>query len=287
MRLGEERLIRVPRPFAVTDDELRPPVGRAKESQLRARGEREPPLSDREATAAREEPATDEERPFDEQIIDGTPIRDQSDPGTAKGRRLAASEDVCRPVQCADGSEYDGSDPASAAQEPDGAEDEAHRDDGKDRMRPDLVAIDRDRKRDPDEIRQVRSDDEERDGNLASRSLAELGDTKMTSDHQRGLNPARTSADFASITRAQVIIDPRGTEVAAGSLTSTGREMSDGRLEALRRDLEARIRPLVRDLSEEEFRALIERMAQLQYKYEARRADDFFDRLKVEDQSKK
>jgi hypothetical protein len=54
--------------------------------------------------------------------------------------------------------------------------------------------------------------------------------------------------------------------------------MADGRLEALRRDLEARIRPLVPDLSNEEFQALIERMAQLQYKYEARRAEDFFDR---------
>lgn len=52
----------------------------------------------------------------------------------------------------------------------------------------------------------------------------------------------------------------------------------DGRLDALRRDLEARIRPLVPDLSDEEFHALIERMAQLQYKYEARRAEDFFDR---------
>lgn len=54
--------------------------------------------------------------------------------------------------------------------------------------------------------------------------------------------------------------------------------MSDGRLEALRRDIEARIRPLVPDLSNDEFQALIERMAQLQYKYEARRADDFFER---------
>jgi len=53
--------------------------------------------------------------------------------------------------------------------------------------------------------------------------------------------------------------------------------MVDGRLDALRRDLEARIRPLVPDLSDEEFHALIERMAQLQYKYEARRAEDFFD----------
>jgi len=34
----------------------------------------------------------------------------------------------------------------------------------------------------------------------------------------------------------------------------------------------------VPDLSDEEFHALIERMAQLQYKYEARRAEDFFDR---------
>jgi hypothetical protein len=54
--------------------------------------------------------------------------------------------------------------------------------------------------------------------------------------------------------------------------------MADGRLEALRRDLETRIRPLVPDLSDAEFQALIERMAQLQYKYEARRAEDFFDR---------
>jgi hypothetical protein len=61
----------------------------------------------------------------------------------------------------------------------------------------------------------------------------------------------------------------------------------DGRLDALRRDLETRIRPLVPELSEEEFRALIERMAQLQYKYEARRADDFFDRLRAEDQGGK
>jgi len=63
--------------------------------------------------------------------------------------------------------------------------------------------------------------------------------------------------------------------------------LADGRLDALRRDLETRIRPLVPDLSDEEFRALIERMAQLQYKYEARRADDFFDRLKADDQSGK
>jgi hypothetical protein len=54
--------------------------------------------------------------------------------------------------------------------------------------------------------------------------------------------------------------------------------MPAGRLEALRRDLEARIRPLVPDLSTDEFQALIERMAQLQYKYEARRAEDFFER---------
>ena len=58
--------------------------------------------------------------------------------------------------------------------------------------------------------------------------------------------------------------------------------MSDGPSDALRRDLETRIRPLVPDLSEDEFRSLIERMAKLQYKYEARRADDFFDRLKAE-----
>jgi hypothetical protein len=51
--------------------------------------------------------------------------------------------------------------------------------------------------------------------------------------------------------------------------------------------LEARIRPLVPDLSEEEFRALIERMAQLQYKYEARRAEDFFDRRTPQEDSPK
>jgi hypothetical protein len=84
-----------------------------------------------------------------------------------------------------------------------------------------------------------------------------------------------------------IILDRRGTEVAAVSLNSTGREMSDGRLDALRRDLETRIRPLVPELSEAEFRALIERMAQLQYKYEARRADDFFDRVKVEERDTK
>jgi hypothetical protein len=84
-----------------------------------------------------------------------------------------------------------------------------------------------------------------------------------------------------------VILDTRGIEVATGLLSSTGREMSDGRLDALRRDLETRIRPLVPDLSEDEFRALIERMATLQYKYEARRADDFFDRLKAQGQDGK
>lgn len=59
--------------------------------------------------------------------------------------------------------------------------------------------------------------------------------------------------------------------------------MSDGRLDALRRDLEARIRPLVPDLSKDEFQALIERMAQLQYKYEARRAEDFFERQNLDE----
>ena len=61
----------------------------------------------------------------------------------------------------------------------------------------------------------------------------------------------------------------------------------DGRLDSLRRDLEHRIRPLVPDLSDEEFRALIERMAQLQYKYEARRAEDFFDRRTPQDEAPK
>lgn len=69
-----------------------------------------------------------------------------------------------------------------------------------------------------------------------------------------------------------------GTEVATDSLDSTDTGLLDGRLDALRRDLEVRIRPLVPDLDEVEFRALIERMAQLQYKYEARRAEDFFQR---------
>jgi hypothetical protein len=97
-----------------------------------------------------------------------------------------------------------------------------------------------------------------------------LGDAEVTSEHQREARGA------------SIILGSRGIEVAAVSLNSTGCLMSDGRLDALRRDLEARIRPLVPELSEEEFRALIEQMAQLQYKYEARRADDFFDRLKVE-----
>jgi hypothetical protein len=101
------------------------------------------------------------------------------------------------------------------------------------------------------------------------------------------LNPARPSDEIAAACGAPVILERRGTEVAAVSMNSTGREMSDGRLDALRRDLETRIRPLVPELSEEEFGALIERMAQLQYKYEARRADDFFDRLKVRDQGGK
>jgi hypothetical protein len=56
----------------------------------------------------------------------------------------------------------------------------------------------------------------------------------------------------------------------------------DGRLDTLRRDLEARIRPLVPDLTDDEFRALIDRMARLQYKYEARRQEDFFDRHSIE-----
>ncbi|HEY2377401.1 MAG TPA: hypothetical protein VGH98_15595 [Gemmatimonadaceae bacterium] len=77
---------------------------------------------------------------------------------------------------------------------------------------------------------------------------------------------------------------PYGIEVATWVTNSTGCPMADGRLEALRRDLEARIRPLVPDLSDDEFQALIKRMAQLQYKYEARRAEDFFDRENLNDE---
>ena len=279
--------MRVPRPLAVTDDELRTPVCGNEKGQLRSEAQCKPPFPDGHSAPAREEPAPDEERALEKEIKDRSAVGDQTKPGPAERRWLAAGEDVGRPVQCANGSEYHRANPAPSTQEPDGAEEEAHRDDGENRMRPDLIPLDRDGERDPHEIGQVRRDDEERDGNLASRSLTELGDTKVTSDHQRRVNPARASAGFASAPRAPVIIEPRGTEVAAGSLNSTGREMSDGRLDALRRDLETRIRPLVPDLSEEEFRALIERMAQLQYKYEARRADDFFDRQKVEDQTGK
>src|SRR5690349_22721815 len=44
-------------------------------------------------------------RALDEQIIDRAPIGDQPKPGPAERRRLAASEDVGRPVQCANRSE--------------------------------------------------------------------------------------------------------------------------------------------------------------------------------------
>jgi hypothetical protein len=78
-------------------------------------------------------------------------------------------------------------------------------------------------------------------------------------------------------------IGPGGTEVATQATNSTECGTVEGRLDMLRRDLEVRIRPLVPDLSDEEFRALVERMAQLQYKYEARRAEDFFDRVRPQD----
>jgi hypothetical protein len=287
VRLRNERLSRVPDPFALTDDELRAPIHRDKEAQLCRDGEGEPLLSDKESPPAREEPASGEQRALDEQIIDRTPIGHEPEPGSVEGRRLAAGEDIGRPVQRADSCEDGGCRPASPAEPPDDAEHETHAGDRQDRMRPHLIPLDRDGERDPHQIWEIRGDEEEDDGKVASRPLAELSDTEVPSEHQRRLNPARPSDEIAPAWGASVILERRGTEVAAVSLNSTGREMADGRLDALRRDLETRIRPLVPELSEEEFSALIERMAQLQYKYEARRADDFFDRLKVRDQGGK
>jgi len=103
----------------------------------------------------------------------------------------------------------------------------------------------------------------------------------MPDEHQRwcSISLRRASATpYHSRTLHFVCNAAHGIEVADGVTNSTGRAMADGRLDALRRDLAARIRPLVPDLSDDEFEALIERMAQLQYKYEARRAEDFFDR---------
>jgi hypothetical protein len=108
----------------------------------------------------------------------------------------------------------------------------------------------------------------------------------VPSEHQRAASLYDSddrSWPPANVRNIPVIAAAGGIEVAPGSLDSTGWPMSDGRLDALRRDLETRIRPLVPDLSNEEFQALIERMAQLQYKYEARRAEDFFDRQAAED----
>src|SRR4051812_1538938 len=286
-RLRNERLSRVPDPFVLTDDELGSPIHRDKESQLCSDGEREPPLRDGESPPAREEPASHEQRALDEQIIDRTPIRHEPEPRPVEGRRLAAGEDIGWPVQHADSCEDGGCHPASPTQQPEDAEQEAHPGDRQDRMGPHLIPLDREGERDPHQIWQIGGDEEEGDGKVASRPLAELSDTEVPSEHQRRLNPARPSDEIAPAWGASVILERRGTEVAAVSLNSTGREMADGRLDALRRDLETRIRPLVPELSEEEFGALIERMAQLQYKYEARRADDFFDRLKGRDQGGK
>ena len=49
------------------------------------------------------------------------------------------------------------------------------------------------------------------------------------------------------------------------------------RLVELKEDIAQRIRPVVRDLPEAEFDALVARMAELQYKYEQRRRADMFE----------
>lgn len=131
---------------------------------------------------------------------------------------------------------------------------------------------------DTHEVGQVRRYDEPGERNLTTQRLAELRDAKVPDEHQ--------FAGVASAQRCDLTdkVRPPGRWRAARHrgclefLTLNGYGTLDGRLDALRRDLEARIRPLVPDLSDEEFHALIERMAQLQYKYEARRAEDFFDR---------
>ena len=136
------------------------------------------------------------------------------------------------------------------------------------------------------DVGQVGRDHQEEERKLTSIPLAKLRDAEVPSEHQRAAR-VRNSCDRSwqrtNLRSIPVIAAAGGIEVAPGSLDSTGWPMSDGRLDALRRDLETRIRPLVPDLSNEEFQALIERMAQLQYKYEARRAEDFFDRQAAED----
>jgi hypothetical protein len=136
------------------------------------------------------------------------------------------------------------------------------------------------------DVGQVGRDQKEEERKLASIPFAELRDAEVPSEHQRVArlcNSNGRSWPGTNVRSIPVIAAAGGIEVAPGSLDSTGWPMSDGRLDALRRDLETRIRPLVPDLSNEEFQALIERMAQLQYKYEARRAEDFFDRQAAED----
>lgn len=49
------------------------------------------------------------------------------------------------------------------------------------------------------------------------------------------------------------------------------------RLEELKEDIAQRIRPVLLDLPEAEFDALVKRMAELQYKYEQRRRADMFE----------
>ena len=62
-----------------------------------------------------------------------------------------------------------------------------------------------------------------------------------------------------------------GTRVARRARTMTSR------LVELKEDIAQRIRPVMRDLPEAEFDALVERMAELQYKYEQRRRADLFE----------
>lgn len=51
----------------------------------------------------------------------------------------------------------------------------------------------------------------------------------------------------------------------------------DQYLERLKRDIAARLRPVCAAMSEAEFAALVNRVAQVDLKYRARRTDDLFD----------
>ena len=129
------------------------------------------------------------------------------------------------------------------------------------------------------DVGEVSRHDEPRERNLPAQCLSKMRNAKVPDKHQfTVIASTQLSERLAARCVLQVIGAPRGTEVASGLVGFNGFATLDGRLDALRRDLEARIRPLVPDLSDEEFHALIERMAQLQFKYEARRAEDFFDR---------